>query len=187
MKRGINERTILDKFAEDFCEVIEKHAKYIICSGFVAISHGRSRGTEDIDILIEKINFEKFKKLHEDLVKNNFECMQSKNSKIIFKEYLENGNSVRYTREKEYLPEMELKFAKDEIDSEQIKSRMKLPFTGLDLYFPRIEESIAFKEEYLKSQKDLEDARHLRIIYEDTLDENYIEKFKEKIRKVKLK
>jgi len=35
MSRDIKERTILDTFAEDFAEVVEKHAKYIIVSGRV--------------------------------------------------------------------------------------------------------------------------------------------------------
>ncbi len=53
MSREIKERTILDTFAEDFVDVVGKHAMYVIVSGFVAIAHGRSRGTEDVDIIIE--------------------------------------------------------------------------------------------------------------------------------------
>ena len=186
MKREVSNKTILDEFTEDFCMIVNKHCKYIICSGFVAISHGRSRGTEDIDMIIEKLSQEKFEKLHEDLIKNNFKCMQSNDSKIIYEEYLSKGDSIRYTRKESMLPEMEIKFAKDEIDREQLNSRVKIPFTELDVYFPKIEETIAFKEEYLKSEKDFEDARHLRIIYEGKLDENYIKTFKKKIRKIKL-
>ena len=187
MKREISERTILDDFVIDFCKVVDKHCKYIVCSGFVAISHGRSRGTENIDLIIEKLSLEAFNKLHEDLLKNNFECLQSNNFNKIYEDYLINGDSIRYVRTGEFLPEMEVKFAKDEIDEFQLDSRVKLSFTELDIYFPKIEEAIAFKEEYLKSEKDLEDARHLRIIYEDNLDEDYIREFKEKIKKVKLK
>jgi len=186
MKREISDKTILDNFTEGFCEVVDRHCKYIICSGFVAISHGRSRGTEDIDMVIEKLSFEKFKKLHEELVENDFECIQTNDANKIFEDYLSKGDSVRYTQKGEMLPEMELKFAKDEIDNFQLDSRMKIDFTGLNVYFPKIEEAIAFKEEYLKSEKDLEDAKHLRIIYEDKLDENYINNFKEKINKIKM-
>jgi len=186
MKREISDKTILDEFAEDFCKIVNLHCKYIICSGFVAISHGRSRGTEDIDMVIEKLSLEKFEKLHQDLIKNGFKCLQSDSSKTIYEAYLILGDSVRYTEIDKMLPEMEVKFAKDEIDRAQLNSRIKIPFTGLDVYFPKIEESIAFKEEYLKSDKDLEDARHLRIIYEDKLDEKYIEEFKEKIKRIKL-
>ncbi|MEK6823923.1 MAG: hypothetical protein AABY06_02705 [Nanoarchaeota archaeon] len=186
MKREVSNKTILDKFTEDFCKIVDKHCKYIICSGFVAISHGRSRGTEDIDMIIEELSFDNFKKLHKDLIKNGFECIQSEDSKKIYNDYLYKKDSVRYVRKDKFLPEMEIKFAKDEIDNYQLNSRIKIPFTDLDVYFPRIEEAIAFKEEYLKSEKDLEDARHLRIIYENKLDENYIKEFKKKIKKIKL-
>jgi hypothetical protein len=60
MERRVKDRTILDKFAEDFCKIIEKYCKYIVCSGFVAINHGRTRGTEDIVMIIEKISKENF-------------------------------------------------------------------------------------------------------------------------------
>ena len=49
-----------------------------------------------------------------------------------------------------------------------------MPFTKLDVYFSSIESNIAIKEEYLKSDKDLEDAEHLRIIYKDKIDDNLI-------------
>ena len=186
MKREISDRTILDKFTEEFCNIVETHCKYIVCSGFVAISHGRSRGTEDIDMIIEKLSLKEFEKLHKDLINHKFECIQSEDSKTIYKDYLLQGDSIRYVEKEKLLPEMEIKFAKDNLDNEQLNSRVKLPFTELEVYFPRIEESIAFKEEYLKSEKDLEDAKHLRIIYEEKLDEKYIKEYKEKIRRIKL-
>jgi hypothetical protein len=183
MRRGIGERTILDRFAEDFCEVVEKHVKYIICSGFVAIAHGRSRSTEDIDMIISKLSKKEFVNLHNDLVNHSFECMQSYNPDDIYEDYLIKGDSVRYTRKGEFLPEMEVKFVKDELDIEQIETRQKIPFTGLNIYFSSIEGNIAFKEELLGAEKDMEDARHLRIIYKDEINENEINKIKSKIRK----
>lgn len=186
MKREESNKTILDKFTEDFCKIVDKHCKYIICSGFVAISHGRSRGTEDIDMIIEKLSLNEFEKLHKDLIKHKFECMQTPDSKKIYEDYLLKNDSIRYIRKDKMLPEMEIKFAKDEIDNYQLNSRIKIQFTDLDVYFPKIEEAIAFKEEYLKSEKDLEDARHLRIIYEGKLDKDYIKQFKKRIKRIKL-
>jgi hypothetical protein len=188
-KRVIEDKTILDKFVEDFCQIIDKHVKYIICSGFVAISHGRTRGTEDIDMIIEKMPKADFMNMHTDIVNNGFICIQSDNPSIIFNDYLNKGDSIRYVRNAEGLfpPEMEIKFAKDEIDNNQIKTRIKLPLTGLDIYFSSIEYNIAFKEELLKSDKDIEDARHLRIIYDDSLDEIMINKIKEQIKRLRLK
>ena len=188
-RRVVDDKTILDKFVEEFCGIIEKHVKYIVCSGFVAISHGRSRGTEDIDMITEKISQEKFIELHKDLVRNGFVCIQSDKPEDIYSTYLSKGDSVRYVWDKEgyFPPEMEIKFAKDELDLEQLRTRTKLPLTGLDIYFSSIEGNIAFKEEWLKSDKDMEDAKHLRIIYEDSINEDKINEIKQKIRRIRMK
>lgn len=188
-KRIISDKTILDEFAESFCKIIDKYTKYIICSGFVAISHGRTRGTEDIDMIIEKISKEKFLELHKDLLKNNFICMQSDNPIDLYDMYLDRGNSIRYVWDDEgfFPPEMEVKFAKDEIDLDQLRNRTKLPLSGLDIFFSPIEDNIAFKEGFLKSDKDIEDAKHLRIIYEETINEEKINKIKEKIKRLRMR
>ena len=81
---------------------------------------------------------------------------------------------------------MELKFAKDSLDNYQLKNRVKLPLTGLDIWFSSIDMNIAFKEEYLKSEKDLEDAKHLRIVYSEDVNEYEIKEIKKMIRKTKL-
>ncbi len=186
-KRNIGDRTILDEFVEEFCGIVEKHARYIICSGFVAIAHGRTRGTEDIDMIIEKIPRDRFIKLHDELKKRGFACMQSENPNEIYDSYLEKGDNIRYVKDEDgyFPPEMEIKFPKDELDEEQIKNRTKLPLTGIGVYFSTIDSNIAFKEEYLGSNKDIEDARHLRIIYKDKIDENKINAIKEKIRRLR--
>ena len=188
MKREIDNKTILDKFAEEFCKIVDKHAIYIVCSGFLAIAHGRARGTEDIDMIIEKLSKEKFIELHKDLIKAGFICIQSENPEIIYDDYLTKSSSIRYVINKEgyFPPEMEIKFAKDELDEEQLKKRAKLPLTGLNIYFSSIESNIAFKEELLKSDKDLEDAKHLRIIYSSEINEGEINKIKQKIKKLRL-
>ncbi|HLD55518.1 MAG TPA: hypothetical protein VJB35_04630 [Candidatus Nanoarchaeia archaeon] len=186
MKREISDRTILDEFTEDFCEIVEKHCKYFICSGFSAIASGRSRGTEDIDMIIEKLNPQKFIKLHNALVKAGFECIQSHEALEIFN-YLDENLSIRYVKKGEYLPEMELHFSKDILDEIQLKERIKMPFTKLDIYFAPLEGNIAFKEDWLKSDKDMEDAKHLRIVYQGEFDEERINKFKRLIKEVRLK
>ena len=187
-RRSIDNKTILDNFAEKFCAIVEKHAKYIICSGFVAIAHGRTRGTEDINMIMEKISEKNFAALHEDLIENGFVCIQSDNPEEIYNDYLGNKMSVRYVLRSEgyFPPEMEIKFPKDFLDEEQLKERVKLPLTGLDIYFSSIESNIAFKEELSKSDKDMEDAQHLRIIYENKFDEYKINKIKKKIRELRL-
>ena len=187
MKRIVEDKTLLDKFATDFVSILEKYAKYIIVSGFVAIAHGRSRGTEDIDIIIERISRQKFILLHNALVKNKFECLQSKKPEVIYDDYLAKNISVRYIKKGTFVPEIELKFAKDRLDEYQLKTRKKLPLTNLNVYFSSIEMNVAFKEELLKSEKDIEDAKHLRIIYSDALDNREINRIKNEIKRLRLK
>jgi len=186
IERKVDDRTILDKFAEDFAEIVQKYCEYIVVSGFVAISHGRARGTDDIDMIIERIDKKKFLLLHTDLIKNDFECIQSRNVDELF-DYLKNNVSIRYIRRGEFLPEMELKFSKDELDEYQLKTRKKFLLTGTDLYFSSIESNIAFKEELLKSPKDIDDANHLRKVYSDEIIEEEIEKVKSHIKRLRMK
>ena len=185
MKRETRDRNVLDKFAKDFVSVIEKITEYIIVSGFVAITHGRSRGTEDIDVIIRRIAKEKFSGMHAALEKSGFECIQSDDAGSIY-EQLNDNQSVRYVRKGEVIPEIELKFARDVLDDYQLKTKKKLPLSGMDVWFSSIEVNIAFKEELLKSPKDLEDAKHLRIIYSGKINENEINKVKDMIRKYRL-
>jgi hypothetical protein len=181
--RSVSDKTVLEEFTESFCRVLERHAKYIIVSGFVAIAHGRSRGTEDIDVIIERLTKERFEGLFSDLEKAGFVCVQPGKPKDIYKDYLLENTSIRFVKKGTYVPDMELKLSKDALDDYQLANRKKLPLTGLDLYFSSIEANIAFKEEFLKSDKDLEDARHLRIIYSEELSEKEIDKIKGMIKK----
>ncbi|MBU4308691.1 MAG: hypothetical protein KJ566_02765, partial [Nanoarchaeota archaeon] len=57
--------------------------------------------------------------------------------------------------------------------------------TKLNIFFSSIESNIAFKEELLGAEKDLEDAKHLRIIYQGKIDEDKINKLKKRIRVVR--
>ncbi len=184
--RKVENKNILEKTIEDFVRVVEKHCKYIVVSGFVAIAHGRSRGTEDIDLIIERLDKKAFAKLHKGLVKAGFECIQSPDADEIYNDYLKDNTSVRYVKTGTFVPEVELKLAKDALDIYQIKTRKKLPLTGMDIYFSSIEMNIAFKEGLLKSKKDLDDARHLRTIYSESIDEEEVKRVKEDIRRLRL-
>src|SRR3989338_6328935 len=138
MKRNISDRNILDDFCHRFCDVLESHCKYIVVSGFVAISSGRTRGTEDIEIIIESLDKERFLSLHKDLVKAGFVCMQSDEPEELFARYLAEKTSIRYTFDDYPVPEMELMFSKDLLDDMQIETRIKLALTGLDVWFSNI-------------------------------------------------
>lgn len=91
---------------------------------------------------------------------------------------------MRYTRKENKLfpPEMDIHFAKDELDEQQLNERQKIEFTGLDVWFSSIDFNIAFKEELLKTDKDMEDAQHLRNIFAGKFSEEKINKIKSLIK-----
>ncbi len=185
MERSIKDRNILDSFCEQFCKITEKYTQYIVVSGFVAIASGRTRGTEDIDMIIERIDYVLFEQYFAHLVKDGFVCMQTSESKEAYS-YLVEKLSIRFTYKDNPLPEMEVKFVKDPLDVYQMRTRTKLNLTGLDIWFSNINVNIAFKEELLKSTKDIEDAQHLRVVYTELVDEGEINDIKTMIRRYRL-
>jgi hypothetical protein len=168
----------LDKFAIDFIKILEKHTNYVIISGYVAILLGRSRASEDIDILIPKINYQTLQNLVDDLKDNSFYCLNAEKNETIFS-YLEDNLAVRFAKEGKIIPNIELKWVKNKIDKLSLERiiTVKLPKTKLKI--SNLDLQIAFKENVLKSPKDLEDARHIRDVAESLIDEKIIDKYKE--------
>ena len=91
MKKEIileRELSELDKFVLEFINILKRHVKYVIISGYVSILLGRSRGTEDVDLFLEKVGKEKFLKLYKELDEGGFWCLNTSNSGEAF-DYLE--------------------------------------------------------------------------------------------------
>ena len=72
------------------------------------------------------------------------------------------------------------------MDEYQLKTKTKLELTGLDLWFSNINVNIAFKEELLKSPKDIDDANHLRVVYSELIENNEITEVKNMIKRLRL-
>ena len=72
------------------------------------------------------------------------------------------------------------------MDEYQLKTKTKLKLTGLNLWFSNINVNIAFKEELLKSPKDIDDANHLRVVYSELIENNEITEVKNMIKRLRL-
>jgi len=162
----------LDKFVIKFIKVLEKHSDYVIISGYVSILLGRSRATEDIDIFIEELD--------KEVKKANFWCLNTEDEKEIY-DYLKNNLGVRFAKSKETIPNMEVKFALKKSQKESFKDRIKVIIGKEDLKISSLERQIAFKKYCLKSDKDMEDARHLEKLFKDKLSYDKIRKYKKLI------
>lgn len=174
----------LDKFVLKFIKVIEKHVDYIIVSGYISIVLGRARATEDVDIFIKKISYEKFCDMYQELKKKGFWCINEENEKEIFS-YLNNGLAVRFARKGYSVPNFEVKFPKRRVDEETFEDFVSLRMPNGKIKISSLERQIAFKRYYLSAEKDVEDALHIEEAFKGKIDHKKINKLKEVIDKIK--
>jgi len=168
----------LDKFALDFTNVLRKHTDYVIVSGYVAILLGRARASEDIDVIIPKIDSSTFKKLYSDIKLNGFYCINAEEDSDVF-EYLEDNLSIRFAKNKTVIPNIELKWIKHRFDKLALEKTVEIRLKKGVLQISHLELQIALKEEVLKPPQDLGDADHIRYVAKEYLDDNLIMKYKE--------
>ncbi|MDP2797883.1 MAG: hypothetical protein Q8N94_10295 [Methanoregula sp.] len=160
--------TLLDQFVLDFVRVLEERTQYVIVSGYVAILFGRSRGTEDVDILIPPMDNEAFCNLHAALVKEGYEFLNVKDADGLH-DMLVHHMGIRVARKEQFIPNIELKFFKDDIDRHVFSKRVMVDFSGNGFHISPLDIQIAYKL-YLGSPKDIEDALYLWEIFKDELD-----------------
>ncbi|WP_424027219.1 hypothetical protein [Methanoregula sp.] len=160
--------TMLDQFVLDFIRILEPETPYVIVSGYVAILFGRSRGTEDVDILIPLLEQEAFFRLHDALVHGGFEFLNAEDANGLH-DMLSKNMGIRIARAGQFIPNIELKFLKDDVDRIVLRDRIEVSLPDANVFISPIGIQIAYKL-YLGSQKDIEDALYLWEIFKDDLD-----------------
>jgi len=175
------ELSTLDNFVLDFTDALTKNnIKYVIVSGYVAILFGRSRMSEDADILIEHITFEKFLKFWSE-IEQNYECLNTSNPHDAYNGYLENRHAIRMAKKGSFIPNIEIKFVKNDLDRYSLKHRKHVKLADRSLYISPIELQIPYKL-FLGSEKDIEDARFLFKLFKDKLDIRLLKVFLNKLK-----
>lgn len=177
----ISERELndLDKFAIDFTNIIKKYADYVIVSGYVSILLGRSRATEDIDLLIPNIKLTEFILLWDDLKKNEFECINTSDPREAFDMLKE--HAIRFFT-KVPVPNMEVKIIKNDLDKYSYENKIKVILNKKILFISPLELQISYKlflaaeglEKELQSDKDIEDAKHLYVIFKEKINKEVL-------------
>lgn len=165
----------LDRFVVDFCSLLDE---YVIVSGYVSILLGRSRGTEDVDLLIPKMDYNDFKRLWDEIHKNGFECITHSNPDDAFAMLRE--HAIRFARLKNPTPNIEFKIIKTDLDKYSFENRVKVKIKGDVLFTSPLEMQIAYKlflaadgtDDELMSDKDIEDARHLYRIFKEKINKD---------------
>lgn len=172
----------LDNLIIDFTDILKKYADYVIVSGYVSILLGRTRASEDIDLLVSEMPYNKFKEMFEDFDKNGFICMNTYNSKEAYE--ILDEHAIRFFRGVP-VPNIEFKKITKEIQKEAYENRLKVMLKNKILFISPLELQIAYKlslisKKYFKnagSDKDFEDAKHLYEIFKEKLNKEQLVKY----------
>jgi hypothetical protein len=159
----------LDIFTLDFVNSIKDYTNYVLISGYVSILLGRSRSSEDIDIIIPHLDKDTIKKIITNIGKNNFYCLNTESEEEMI-EMLNDKLAIRFAKVGEIIPNMEIKFAKTNIDNLALKDKITVIINDKKLFISNLELQIAFKEKVLKSPKDIEDALHIRSVAQKNIN-----------------
>jgi len=174
----------LDKFVLDFVEFLDK---YVVVSGYVSILLGRSRATEDVDLLAPKMNFENFKDFWNNVHENNFECMNTLNVQEAFE--MLDEHAIRFFKKGEPIPNIEFKIIKTDLDKYSFEKKIKVIIRDKVFLISPLELQIAYKlflvadgtDNELRVDKDIEDARYLYKLFENKLNKDEFFEFINKL------
>ncbi len=159
----------LDELVLKFTEILnELGMKYAVVSGYIAILFGRSRLSEDIDILVEDFDYMYFLRLWK-MLDRYFWCIITSNSEDAYTRYLSKGFALRFALKDKVIPNIEIKFPKSKIEKWVIDTALPVTIDSQILRISNIEMQIAFKL-YLGSEKDIEDAKHLYELFKESLN-----------------
>ena len=130
--------------------------------------------------VLKKLPIDKFFELFKELKENEFWCLNVEEPDEIYN-YLMEILPVRFARINQAIPNFELKWSENRIDSEIFSDFIIAILPEGELKISSLERHIAFKRYYLKSKKDIEDAIHVEELFNDKLDKEKINKLKKLI------
>jgi hypothetical protein len=167
----------LDELVIDFVQLLDaSKINYVLVSGYVSILFGRSRSSEVIHLIVEKVSKRSFDTLWGNIHKN-FHCIVPDNAASAYENYLVRNTSLRFARKGMFIPNIELMFPKARgIDDWVLLNAKTVILNGKELRISPIELQVPYKL-FLGSPKDIEDARHLYSLFKDSLDEDLLRDF----------
>lgn len=169
----------LDRLAIDVSNVLtDLDVEHVLVAGYVAILAGRPRGTEDIDLLIEKLDSSEVDELARALQDAGF--WGSAMPLDDMDDTLAAGTNVRVAQDGEVIPNVEMKYVEDQFDRASLRNTITAQIGEHSLPIGQLELQIAYKL-FLDTQKDFEDAVHLYTLFEESLSKNELETWVRKL------
>ena len=169
----------LDELVLDVTEILnDLDVRYAVVSGYIAVLFGRSRATEDIDVITESFSEMIADELAARLRDAGF--WGSAMPLDSMHEMLADESISRIAEDGHRVPNVELKFARDEYDRASLENTITVRMNDRKLRVGELELQIAYKL-YLGSEKDFEDALYLYRLVEPTLNSLKLEDYAESL------
>jgi len=165
----------LDELILDVTDVLSGlEIEYAVVSGYFAVLLGRSRATEDIDVIVEPFSEETADELANRLRDAGYWGSAMPLDSMY--QMLNDGSIVRVAEDGHRVPNVELKFPSDEYDRASLDNTISVLVNDRKLRAGELELQIVYKL-YLGTEKDLEDALYVYKLAEQTLNTQKLERY----------
>lgn len=169
----------LDRLVLDVADVLEDVGiTYSVVSGYVAVLFGRSRATEDIDVITERFDEATAETLASRLRDAGYWGSAMPRDDLY--ETLADDLPARVAEEGHRVPNVELKFASDEYDSASLDNTITVRLCDETLRVGSIELQIAYKLD-MGTPKDYEDALYLYEVAGPNLNTGELQRYVTKL------
>lgn len=171
--------TELDRLALDVSDILsDLDVSHAAVAGYVAVLAGRSRATEDIDVIVEPLSEGRADAVSDALADAGLWGSAMPLSDL--HGMLSDGSNIRVARDSTVVPNVELKYATDEFDRASIEQAITARIGDRSLPVGPLELQIAYKLR-LDTRTDFEDAVHLYTMFEESLRTGALEEWVEKL------
>lgn len=169
----------LDDLAMAFTAILDAlQVRHVYVAGYVAILTGRSRATEDVDVLIERLEEPDISRLVDRLQDEGMWGPAMPLADTY--EMLAKGEPIWVAPDEQVIPHIEAKFVRDETDRASLRNAISAHIAGSELPIAPLEVGIAYKL-YLGTRTDFEDAVHLYTLFGETLRTEELERWVRKL------
>lgn len=169
----------LDDLAVSFSALLSEHdVDHAFVAGYVAILTGRARSTEDIDVIVERMDRHTIDSIVDSLEAEGYWGPAMPLAEMAGN--LARGANIWVAREDEVTPHLEVKYATDRFDRASLGNSIQAQIGDATIPVGPLELQIAYKL-YLGTQKDFEDAVHLHELFEESLSTRELEDWVESL------
>ncbi|MFB6353430.1 MAG: hypothetical protein ABEJ92_05035 [Halobacteriales archaeon] len=148
--------------------------------GYVAVLAGRSRATEDVDVVLEPMSEERVHDLAAELDSHGYWGMAMPLDEMF--SMLNGGDRLRIARQDQLFPNFEVWFAANDIERTALDEAITVELADERIRISPIELQIAYKLRLAQQTdsttgKDFEDALHLYLTFEEQFKPEALERY----------